>query len=52
LLDRLCLEKLGLPADSWRNPQARLHVFSVRVIGPEPFDPPAARQDLKTTGSL
>jgi uncharacterized protein len=37
LLDRLCLEKLGLPAPAWRNPQARLHVFSVRVLGPEPF---------------
>ena len=37
LLDRLCLEKLGLPASSWRSPQAKLHVFSVQVIGPEPF---------------
>ncbi|HEY2587892.1 MAG TPA: AmmeMemoRadiSam system protein A [Tepidisphaeraceae bacterium] len=37
LLDRLCLEKLGLPAPAWRNPHARLHVFSVRVLGPEPF---------------
>jgi AmmeMemoRadiSam system protein A len=41
LLDRLCLEKLALPASSWRSPQARLHVFSVQVIGPEPF--PVAR---------
>lgn len=38
LLDRLCLEKLGLPASSWRSPQAKLHVFSVQVIGPEPFE--------------
>jgi AmmeMemoRadiSam system protein A len=37
LLDRLCLEKLGLPPAAWRNPQARLHVFAVRVLGPEPF---------------
>lgn len=37
LLDRLCVEKLGLPASSWRSPQAKLHVFSVQVIGPEPF---------------
>jgi AmmeMemoRadiSam system protein A len=37
LLDRLCLEKLGLAAASWRSPQARLDVFSVQVIGPEPF---------------
>ena len=38
LLDRLCLEKLDLPANSWRSPQARLDVFSVHVIGPEPFE--------------
>jgi AmmeMemoRadiSam system protein A len=38
LLDRLCLEKLGLPASSWRSPQAKLDVFSVQVIGPEPFE--------------
>lgn len=38
LLDRLCSEKLGLPASSWRSPQAKLHVFSVQVIGPEPFE--------------
>lgn len=38
LLDRLCYEKLGLPASSWRSPQAQLHVFSVQVIGPEPFE--------------
>jgi AmmeMemoRadiSam system protein A len=38
LLDRLCMEKLGLPAASWRSPQAKLHVFSVQVIGPEPFE--------------
>lgn len=39
LLDRLCTEKLGLPAPTWRHPQAKLHVFSVTVIGPEPFEP-------------
>ena len=38
LLDRLCVEKLGLAASSWRSPQARLDVFSVQVIGPEPFE--------------
>lgn len=37
LLDRLCVEKLALPAPSWRSPQALLQVFSVQVIGPEPF---------------
>lgn len=38
LLDRLCMEKMGLPAMMWRHPEARLHVFSVEVIGPEPFE--------------
>jgi len=48
LLDRLCLEKLGLPAGTWRHPQARLHLFSVVVIGPEMFDPQAG-QVLRST---
>jgi AmmeMemoRadiSam system protein A len=39
LLDRLCLEKLGLPAQTWRDENARLHVFSVIVVGPEEFEP-------------
>jgi len=39
LLDRLCTEKMGLPASTWRHPHAVLHVFSVDVIGPEPFEP-------------
>ena len=39
LLDRLCTEKMGLPASTWRQPQAVLHVFSVDVVGPEPFEP-------------
>jgi AmmeMemoRadiSam system protein A len=38
LLDRLCTEKMGLPASTWRQPQAVLQVFSVDVIGPEPFE--------------
>lgn len=38
LLDRLCTEKLGLPPRTWRHPDARLHTFSVLVIGPEPFE--------------
>ena len=37
LLDRLCVEKLGLPHTTWRHPQARLNVFDVIVLGPEPF---------------
>jgi AmmeMemoRadiSam system protein A len=40
LLDRLCLEKLGLPAETWRQENAKLHVFSVIVVGPEEFEPP------------
>jgi AmmeMemoRadiSam system protein A len=39
LLDRLCLEKLGLAADTWRHESAKLHVFSVIVVGPEEFEP-------------
>jgi AmmeMemoRadiSam system protein A len=50
LLERLCSEKLGLPFNSWRNPQAVLHVFSVLVIGPEPFEPAAVGSNLKTLG--
>jgi AmmeMemoRadiSam system protein A len=37
LLERLCLEKLRLPADTWRHPQARLFVFLTEQLGPEPF---------------
>lgn len=38
LLDRLCSEKLGLPADSWRDAAAILATFTTEIIGPEPFD--------------
>ena len=38
LLDRLCVEKLGLPARAWRHPAARLQVFDAEIIGPEAFD--------------
>jgi AmmeMemoRadiSam system protein A len=37
LLSRLCTEKLGLPADAWQLPQARLHVFSTLILGPVPL---------------
>jgi AmmeMemoRadiSam system protein A len=50
LLNRLCSEKMGLAPDSWRNQQSALHVFSVVVIGPEPFEPVAAGANLKTLG--
>jgi AmmeMemoRadiSam system protein A len=36
LLDRLCTEKLGLPAESWRSEEAKLYTFQVEVVGPEP----------------
>jgi AmmeMemoRadiSam system protein A len=39
LLERLCVEKLGFPQQTWRHPDARLHTFSVVVIGPERFEP-------------
>lgn len=42
LLERLCTDKMGLPADAWRDPDARLLKYQVTVIGPEPFVPPAA----------
>lgn len=37
LLQRLCAEKMGLPADAWRQPDARLSRFQVYIVGPEPF---------------
>jgi AmmeMemoRadiSam system protein A len=37
LLERLCTEKMGLPAIAWRHPAARLHRFRVRQIGPVRF---------------
>jgi AmmeMemoRadiSam system protein A len=38
LLERLCVEKMGLPPASWRSPHARLQTFTTIIIGPEPFD--------------
>jgi AmmeMemoRadiSam system protein A len=35
LLERLCTEKLGMPADTWRKPETRLYTFRVEVVGPE-----------------
>jgi len=48
LLDRLCTEKMGLAPSAWRNPQAHLSVFSVLIVGPEPFDPSAIGPNWKT----
>ena len=35
LLDRLCTEKLGLPAETWRGEGVKLDTFKVEVVGPE-----------------
>ena len=37
LLDRLCTEKMGFPAGSWRFPGAQLFVFTTKILGPMPF---------------
>ena len=37
LLSRLCMEKLTLPPDAWRLPQAQFHAFATELVGPEPF---------------
>lgn len=37
LLTRLCTEKMGLPADAWKSPGARLYRFSATIVGPKPF---------------
>jgi AmmeMemoRadiSam system protein A len=39
LLDRLCMEKLGLPARVWTTPEAQLQKFATLLVGPEPFVP-------------
>lgn len=37
LLARLCTEKVGVAADAWKLPEARLYTFDVEVIGPAPL---------------
>ena len=37
LLARLCMEKLGMPADAWQLPDARLQKYTVTLIGPVAF---------------
>jgi AmmeMemoRadiSam system protein A len=39
LLDRLCSEKMDLPASTWRGGDSRLFRFTTLVIGPAPFVP-------------
>jgi AmmeMemoRadiSam system protein A len=35
LLARLCTEKMGLPPDAWKNPETKMWLFDVEVVGPE-----------------
>jgi AmmeMemoRadiSam system protein A len=37
LLDRLTQEKLGLPANAWRDPRTRLFKYPAQIIGPLDF---------------
>jgi AmmeMemoRadiSam system protein A len=37
LLDRLCQEKIGLPAGAWRMGAAMLAVFTAEILGPTPL---------------
>jgi AmmeMemoRadiSam system protein A len=37
LLDRLCSEKMGLPATAWKDKEAKLLTFTAQIIGPVPF---------------
>jgi AmmeMemoRadiSam system protein A len=37
LLSRLCTEKLGLGADAWRDPSAKLMKFGTLLVGPQVF---------------
>lgn len=47
LLDRLCTEKMGLPASAWRDhPDAKLSKFTTILVGPEPFEPTQARPNV------
>ena len=46
LLDRLCTEKMGLPAGHWRDGRGRLQVFRSVTVGPEPFTPAPSMNDL------
>src|SRR4051812_13272086 len=37
LLDRLCVEKMGLRAGAWRQGDVKLETFSTLILGPEAF---------------
>lgn len=51
LLDRLCTEKMKLPACSWRNGDARLYVFGTLIVGPEPFETCSPQRRTERRGS-
>lgn len=38
LLQRLCTEKMGLPAFAWKMPEAQLKTFTTIIVGPAPMD--------------
>ena len=38
LLGRLCLEKLGVAQEAWKDPEARLLKYTATLIGPLPFE--------------
>jgi AmmeMemoRadiSam system protein A len=37
LLSRLCTEKLDMPSDAWKLPDAKLEVFTTEICGPAAF---------------
>jgi AmmeMemoRadiSam system protein A len=37
LLDRLCTEKIGMPAGAWRMGAAMLSIFTAEILGPSPL---------------
>jgi len=38
MLERLCIEKLGLPHNAWERREARLQTFAAQILGPEPVE--------------
>lgn len=52
LLERLCTEKMGLAADAWRLPSAKLLRYSTLLIGPVPFEEPVPRPAAASVGSF
>lgn len=38
LLERLCMEKLGMPPETWREPEVRVQKYTVVLIGPAAFE--------------